>query len=104
MTGGGRDIVLSDRKALPYVDAAIQEVMRIVSLVPATFEHRAKHDGAEIAGYKIPRKCHVVGNLYAAMHDPKVFPEPHVFRSERFLDLNGQMKAQEAFIPFGMGR
>ncbi len=95
--------MLSDRKSLPYLDAVIQEVLRIVSVIPLSIPHCAKDDGAEIAGYKIPRNCHVIANIYAAMHDPKVFPEPDMFRPERFLGPDGQMKPPAAFIPFGMG-
>ena len=28
----------------------------------------------------------VIGNVWAILHDPIAFPEPHVFRPERYLD------------------
>ncbi len=95
--------MLSDRKDLPYVDAVIHEVLRIVSVIPLSAQHCATVDGAEIGGCQIPSKCQVIANLYAAMHNPKVFPEPDVFRPERFLGPDGQMVHHEAFLPFGMG-
>ncbi len=104
LTGGSRNIILSDRKDLPYVDAVIHEVMRIVSIFTVTVQHCARESGAEIGGYQIPQKCHVVANLYAAMHDPEVFPEPDVFRPERFLAPDGQVKSSDTFLPFGMGK
>ncbi len=102
LTGGNRTVVLSDRKDLPYVDAVIHEVLRIVSITPI-MGRCATVDGAEIGGYQIPQKCQVIANLYAAMHNPKVFPEPDVFRPERFLGPDGQILQHEAFLPFGMG-
>ena len=95
---------MADRKDLPYVDAVIHEVMRIVSVVTMSIEHCAREAGAEIGGYQIPQKCHVVANLYAAMHDPDVFPEPNEFRPERFLGQDGKIKTSDNFIPFSMGR
>lgn len=103
LTGGSRAVVLSDRKDLPYVDAVIHEVMRIVSVLPTTVLHCAVDHVAQIGGYQIPLQCKVVANLYAAMHDPDIFPEPDVFRPERFLGPDGQVKPQEAFVPFGVG-
>ncbi len=103
VTGGARDVVLSDRSQLPYAEAVIHEVLRVVSVFPLTVQHCATGEGAEIAGYQIPKKSHVVGNLYAAMHDPNLFNEPDKFLPERFLDEDGNFKSLDAVIPFGIG-
>ncbi len=104
LTCGRRNITLADRKGLPYVDAVIHEVMRIVTIATFAAQHCAREAGAEIGGYQIPPKCHVVANLYGAMHDPDVYPEPDVFRPERFLGPDGKIKTSDTFLPFSMGR
>ncbi len=96
--------MLSDRKDLPYVDAVIHEVLQIVPIFPLSAQHCAIVPGAKMGDYQIPQECHVIANLYAAMHNPKVFPEPDVFRPERFLGPDGRIMHQEAFLPFGMGK
>ncbi|KAF8597601.1 cytochrome P450 [Ceratobasidium sp. AG-I] len=52
----GRDRIpnLGDREALPYFDAALQEVLRIAPTVPLGLSHYASED-IEIRGYTIPK-------------------------------------------------
>lgn len=37
-------------------------------------------------------------------HDESVYPEPDLFRPERFLDANGQLTADESVLAFGFGK
>ncbi len=104
LAGGSRNIVLADRKDLPYVDAVIHKVMRIVCIFTMSIQHCAREAGAKIGGYQIPHKCHVIANIYAAMHDPALFPEPDLFRPERFLGPDGKIENTDTFLPFGMGK
>ncbi len=86
------------------MDAVIHEVMRIVSIFSMSIQHCAMEAGAEIGDYQIPQKCHVIANLYAAMHDPDVFSEPGEFRPERFLGPDGKIKTSDTFLAFSMGK
>ena len=60
-------------------------------------------------GHTIPRRSHVVPNLYGILHDPEVFPEPERFDPERFLETDPEsgavrVRKVEEFVPFGVGR
>lgn len=37
--------------------------------------------------HSIPKGTILIGNTYGIHHDPKRFPEPNVFRPERFADF-----------------
>ena len=39
-------------------------------------------------GHTIPKRSHVVPNIYGILHDPEVFPDPEEFRPERFLETD----------------
>ena len=40
-------------------------------------------------GYLIPKGATVIPNVWGMNHDPDVYPDPDVFRPERFLDSTG---------------
>ena len=42
--------------------------------------------------------------LYAVNNDPTYFPEPDIFKPERFLDKQGAYCKNERHIPFGIGK
>ena len=61
-------------------------------------------------GYFIPKGTIVIPNIFAMNHDPEIFPDPGVFRPERWI---GQTMEKEASVPippnvgnvwFGFGR
>ncbi|KAI1291030.1 Cytochrome P450 2D9 [Halotydeus destructor] len=98
-----REFALSDKKDLPYTQATLEEILRLACLVPMGVARMAAQD-VVVSGVKIPKGECVLSNLYASMMDPEIFPKPHLFRPQRFLDANGHFVANEANCQFSIGR
>ncbi|KAI8497864.1 hypothetical protein Bbelb_245160 [Branchiostoma belcheri] len=94
---------VSHRSLLPYTEAVLAEVMRINPIAANGVMHSTSND-TTLFGYDIPKDTTVFPNLWAVLHDPEVYPEPDVFKPERFLDDSGQFRKGDNFIPFSMGR
>ena len=94
---------LGDREKLPNVEATILECLRISNVAPFAVPH-AVHDDVMFRDYLIPRDSTVLVNLNSILKDPKVFPEPNVFRPSRFLTDEGRVTIPKEFIPFSIGR
>ncbi|KAI0819806.1 cytochrome P450 [Trametes gibbosa] len=74
----------SDRGALPYVNAVLEEIYRWSPAFPMGIPHRVTtHD--QYRGYDIPAGCMVIANTWAMTRDKDYYPEPETFRPERHL-------------------
>ncbi|XP_047501602.1 cytochrome P450 2L1-like [Penaeus chinensis] len=92
------------RARLPYLDAALQEVHRMASLVPLGVSHATATD-VHLGDYVIPKGTAVAACIGLCHKDPRYWDQPEEFRPERFLDEEGKFVAQrEGFLPFGIGR
>lgn len=96
-TGAG-DGVPPDAESLTFLGACINESMRLCPVVV----HLSRTASADVrlGPHPIRRGEKVIPCTYLAQHNAEVFPEPHAFRPERFLD--GQ-RYEHAFFPFGFG-
>jgi len=94
---------LDDKKNLPFVEAAILEIMRYKTLVPVGVPHATMCD-TEVGGCFIPSGTMVFSNLYAAHMDPDVWDKPHEFRPERFLNEAGDVINRDLMIAFSLGK
>ncbi|KAI0781639.1 cytochrome P450 [Irpex lacteus] len=74
-----------DEPNLPYLTALVKELYRWRVVTPLATPHCLIADDV-YRDYHLPKGSIVVSNLYAIMHDPVAFPEPNVFRPERYLD------------------
>ncbi|XP_072045903.1 cytochrome P450 2J6-like [Amphiura filiformis] len=101
----GRNMLpkLADKPNLPYTQAFIAELHRIISLAPLSVFHAAA-DTTTFRGYTIPKNSVMISNLYAVMHNPELWGDPNEFRPERFLDDDGNFHEPDEVIPFGIGR
>uniref|UniRef100_A0A7E4ZRL2 Cytochrome P450 n=1 Tax=Panagrellus redivivus TaxID=6233 RepID=A0A7E4ZRL2_PANRE len=95
--------MVSERHLLPYVQATIDELLRIINVLPWGIPHQALAD-VEVKGHTIRAGTTVMMQIGAVHFDETIFPEPEKFKPERFLDEYGNYKPHKKLIPFGMGK
>ncbi len=83
---------------LPYLDAVLQESMRLTPLVPVI--QRVTRAPVRLGRYEVPAGALVMAHTWAVHHRPELYPEPERFRPERFLER--KFGPHEHF-PFGGG-
>jgi cytochrome P450 family 110 len=84
---------------LPYLNAVCSETLRIYPVGMLTFA-RMTEEPVSLQGYNLDAGKMVVGCIYLTHHREDLYPEPHLFKPERF--LNHQFSPYEYF-PFGGG-
>ena len=96
---------LKDRSSLPLVQAVIQEVLRISSIVQFNVSHKATQD-ATIGGRNIPKGTQINFNLWHMHHDERVWDKPDEFNPHRWLDEENKYipGMHKSFLPFSAGR
>ena len=99
--GRDRTPSLYDMSTLPYLEAVIDETLRMRPVLPVV-QHSTSFGATQLGGYHIPANCRVMLDLYGVMHEPEFWGDPEVFRPERFLGPDGpQLRAR--ISTFGMG-
>ncbi|PNI95267.1 CYP2B6 isoform 3 [Pan troglodytes] len=101
--GPHRPPELHDRAKMPYTEAVIYEIQRFSDLLPMGVPHIVTQH-TSFRGYIIPKDTEVFLILSTALHDPHYFEKPDAFNPDHFLDANGALKKNEAFIPFSLGK
>ena len=81
-----------------YLDAVVEESMRLRPVVP--FTGRLLKQPAELGGYSLPEGRVVFANIWLAHTREATFPQPYEFRPERYL---GGATETYSWIPFGGG-
>ncbi|GAB4831144.1 hypothetical protein Ancab_040230 [Ancistrocladus abbreviatus] len=104
----GRDrwVEESDIKNLPYLQAIINESLRLYPPGSLGFPHEAKED-CYVRGYYIPKGTVLIINMWKVYRDSRVWPEPDKFIPERFLTSHETIDAEKYHFqcfPFGLGR
>ncbi|TFK73308.1 cytochrome P450 [Pluteus cervinus] len=92
-----------DRPALPYIEALCREVHRWRPAVPAGVPHATTHDDI-YQGYFIPKGSLIFFNTWGMTQNQDIYPEPEVFKPERFLDADGSLNDDDRHVVFGFGR
>ncbi|CAE6479786.1 unnamed protein product [Rhizoctonia solani] len=84
VVGRGRLPDFTDRESLPYIEALLQELMRMSPPTPLGFPHTVTED-IEFRGYRIPKDTSISPNIWGIFHDPKYYSSPHTFTPDRYL-------------------
>ncbi len=84
---------------LPYLTAVCQETLRIYPVAMVTFP-RVVQAPVEIMGYSLEPGLQMIGSIYLTHRREDLYPEPHLFKPERFLER--QFSPYE-YMPFGGG-
>ncbi|KAJ8090105.1 hypothetical protein PM082_018688 [Marasmius tenuissimus] len=93
-----------DRESLIYLEAILREVQRWQTIGPTGIVHYI-HVEDEYRGYRIPKDSTVVPNLWAVLHDEKMYPDPYTFNPDRWIkDGKINTEIRDATVGFGFGR
>ncbi len=132
--GRERSPCMEDRKSLPFTDAVLHEIQRLMDIVPMSAPHYALKD-ISFRGYTIPKVfwCHhiniyvlrwfqiikncpiwyhfsppqdtvIIPLLHSVLKEEKQWATPWSFNPQHFLDQNGNFKKNPAFLPFSAGK
>ncbi|KAG1794705.1 cytochrome P450 [Suillus variegatus] len=103
VVGRTRLPTFDDQEMLPQVTAFMLESLRWRPVSLGGFPHRAIKD-IVWKNYLIPAGATVIGNHWAIANDPEIFPEPHRFNPQRWIDDAGRVRSDLRFFAFGFGR
>jgi cytochrome P450 len=93
---------LEDMGRLPYTTAVLSEAMRLFP--PVWVIGRRAMEDVTVGDYEVPRRTIVIMSQYVMHRDERFWPEPELFRPERWLDEAAQASRPKfAYFPFGGG-
>ncbi|KAI1389365.1 benzoate 4-monooxygenase cytochrome P450 [Hypoxylon trugodes] len=91
---------------LPYLNAVIQETLRVHPNTGTIIERKAPQEGATIDGYYIPGGTTVGVNAWVLHHDQTIFgKDADEFRPERWLEASEEKRLEmnQCLFSFGAG-
>lgn len=103
VVGRHRVPTFADEQSLPRLHAFISEALRWRPLVPSGMAHRTTKE-VVWQNYCIPAGTTVIGHHWSISRDPDIFPEPHAFKPQRWINDQGRLRDDLKFFVFGFGR
>ncbi|MBN3314961.1 CP2B5 protein, partial [Atractosteus spatula] len=100
--GAQRHPALEDLKAMPFTNAVIHEVQRLLDVVPMNLPHMATQN-VSFRGYTIPAGTTVIPLLHSVLRDEEQWASPDSFYPQHFLNGDGSFKKNPAFLVFSAG-
>ncbi|XP_040290392.1 cytochrome P450 2C23-like [Bufo bufo] len=94
---------LMDKPQMPYTNAVIHEVQRVLDLAPTALFHATTED-VKFRGYSIPKGTTVIPFLTSVLTDPSQWETPEEFNPRHFLNEEGQFRTKLAFMAFSVGK
>nr|GMD75289.1 cytochrome P450 CYP82D47-like [Ipomoea batatas] len=104
--GRERHVNQSDLNNLTYLQAVVKETLRLYPPSPLLLPHESIDD-CNVTGYYIQKGTRILVNVSKIHRDPDFWPNPNVFRPERFLSEHKEIDVRGnhfELIPFGSGR
>ncbi|MGA8222349.1 MAG: cytochrome P450 [Candidatus Acidiferrales bacterium] len=98
---GGRPPEAADLERLPYLQAVVNEVLRLYP--PAYILARTSVAPCSIGGYDFPVGSTFLVSQYVMHRDSRFYDDPDAFRPERWLDGLAARLPAGAYFPFGDG-
>ena len=97
----GRLPAVADLPQLAYTRQVLTESMRLYP--PAWVLTRLSVEPFEASGYTIPGGSPILASQWVNHHQARLFPEPFVFRPERWTPEMEAQLPKFAYFPFGGG-
>ncbi|ROV98408.1 hypothetical protein VMCG_07149 [Cytospora schulzeri] len=90
-----------DASSLPYLSGVVKESLRLSMATPTRLPRKVPAGGFNACGVSIPAGTNVGIGAYSLHLNPEVFPNPHEFMPERWLESTPEM-LRDSFS-FGSG-
>ena len=105
VVGRGRPVAPSDKEALPYVRATVQDAIRLSDIHPVGVLHAPSED-VEIDKLRVPKNAFVFPNFHRIHRDPETWERPDELHPDHWLDgEDGSFRPKRpGFVSFGVGR
>ncbi|CAM4527109.1 cytochrome P450 [Nocardia ninae] len=91
----------ADLKRLTYLKMVLEESMRLYP--PGPYGAREISEDLRVGDYTIPAGTTIFYPIWAVHLNPEYWPQPEVFRPERFSAAESAGRPRLAYIPFGLG-
>ncbi|KAG2139190.1 cytochrome P450 [Suillus bovinus] len=102
--GRHRAPTFADQDSLPRLQAFISEALRWRPPLPnGASPHRTTHD-VIWQNYRIPAGTTLFADYWSISRDPDVYPEPDVFKPQRWIDDQYHLRTDLNFFVYGFGR
>ncbi|XP_041973941.1 cytochrome P450 6k1-like [Aricia agestis] len=92
--------IISD---MEYLEMVLNESMRIYPAIGFFGRMCVKNTTLPVGNIKIDKGTTIFLPLFALQHDERYYPEPEVFKPERFSKENKDPIIDKTFMPFGKG-
>ncbi|KAJ0331815.1 hypothetical protein COL5a_002484 [Colletotrichum fioriniae] len=97
---------LHELESLPFLNAVVQESLRLAFGITQRLSRLSPDDPITYESYVIPPNVPFSMTSYIQHRDPEIFPEPDVFRPERWLENHKTASGKPLsryLVPFGKG-
>ncbi|KAM4028295.1 cytochrome P450 2C8-like [Anomaloglossus baeobatrachus] len=103
VTGSAHAPEMMDRAQMPYSNAVVHEIQRVMDLSPGSHPHAVTEE-TQFRGFTIPKGTTVIPFLSSVLSDPTQWETPEDFNPGHFLDEKGQFQLKPAFMAFSAGK